>query len=177
MKRRITILGLFCFIVLSVSITSFASVSIVVKEEQSKLSLPKLIDEINTAFSALSSDPAYGGIYYEEDTLIVNMVNDQPAAYQQIPSFFSAYPDVEIKYQYVKYSLGFLESVKDALAPQMGVWSISVLDANEITNQLDIYLSDYSNQVQSAIIQFVDDSFGTSDFLNFIDYSNVSIIY
>ena len=54
------------------------------------------------------------------------------------------------------------------------IW-ISVLDANEATNQVDIYLSHTGEQVQSTIIQLIDNSFGISDFLNFIDYSNLSI--
>ena len=69
----------------------------------------------------------------------------------------------------MKYSLDFLESVKDALVPQMSSLGISVLD------QVDIYLSHTGKQVQSTIIQLVDNSFGNSDFLNFIDYSNLSI--
>lgn len=177
MKRKIMALfvSVIAVVVVSVSITVFASNTTDKKESHSDLSIPEQVNEINSYFSAMSDDPAFGGLYREGNTLIVNVTNERSIACQLSPSLSSVCPDIDIEYRYVKYSLAFLESVKDALALRMNVWGISVLDANDVTNQVDIYLKQYNDQVQSDITRFVDDSFGISDFLNFIDYSGVSI--
>ena len=174
---RHKIIAPFAFIVMALSVLITCSAAGATQEEEkfSRKSLSEQMDEINDNLYELSDNPAFGGFYYEGDTLIVNVVEGQPIAYHQTPSFFSTYPDVEVHYRTVKYSLDFLESVKDALVPQMSSLGISVLDANEATNQVDIYLSHTGEQVQSTIIQLIDNSFGISDFLNFIDYSNLSI--
>lgn len=175
MKHKIITFFVLCFFMLSVSITAFASAPTDQRKTDAQFALAEQIDEVNSTLSALSSDPAYGGIYYEGDKLIINVVNSKSASSQQIQSSLLAYPDIDIEYRYVTYSLDFLESVKETLSSHMGIWNISALDANEVTNQVDVYLKYYNNQVKADITKFIDDIYGVSDFLNFVNHSNVSI--
>lgn len=175
MRRTAINLFISFAVVLFIPITAFASISAAKTEEPFSFSLSEQLSEINSGFSELSDDPSYGGIYYEGNTLIVNIVGNKSTAYQQARSLLSVHPNVEVKFQYAKYSLNFLESVKDALTPKMSTWCISALDANEITNQIDVFLTNHNDEVQSTIVSFVAELFGTADFLNFVDYSGITI--
>ena len=54
----------------------------------------------------------------------------------------------------------------------MSDYSIMMLDANEITNQVDISLKDYSDDNIESIKAAVLSHGGKTDYLNFIDDSN-----
>ena len=58
MKHKIITLCVLCFVVLSISITAFATISSDVGKEHPCLSLSEQIDEIQSVFSSLSDDPA-----------------------------------------------------------------------------------------------------------------------
>lgn len=175
MSKQKIIAFILALLMLVVPITALASSSVASKEEQ-KPSTEAIYDLV-LYFSNLSKDPTFGGMYYEEDSLVVNIVKDEFTDCQQNQSLFDVNTEIECEYRYVPYSLDYLEQVKDSLVPFMNSLSISVLDANEVTNQVDVYLARFDDQTKSTITQFINDTFGVSDFLHFIDYSNVSIQY
>lgn len=117
----------------------------------------------------------FGGLYYEGGTLVVNVVASQrtssprPQLAQKTPK------DVDVEYRTVTYSLSELERTKDFLTVYMTDYNIMMLDANEITNQVDISLKDYSDDNVESIKAAVLRCGGKTDYLNFIDDSNTVI--
>ena len=82
---------------------------------------------------------SYGGIYYDENgVLVVNIVRANYDEFSAVPTTFSDGTSVE--YRVVEYSLQELETVKDTLAGYMNQYRIAMLDANEMTNQVDVAL-------------------------------------
>lgn len=132
-------------------------------------------DDAIQYFSTLFSDDGFGGIYYEGNILVVNYVPSSinsnivlhPAAVRS---------EANIVYRAVSHSFQEIDCVKDFLAAHMEEYDILVLDANEMTNQVDISLSVYNDDIISEIQALVDDHFGKTNFLNFIDRSNCSIV-
>ena len=86
---RHKIIAPFAFIVMALSVLITCSATGATQEEEkiSRNSLSEQMDEINDNLYELSDNPAFGGFYYEGDTLIVNVVEGQPIAYHQTPSF------------------------------------------------------------------------------------------
>ena len=128
-----------------------------------QISAPK-----GTTTAAYSDDSTFfGGIYYEGDTMIINLVGPSTNTVQSIAGTSN------VEYRYVSYSLSFLEHVKDELAKHMADWNIIVLDANETTNTVDVSLREmqYAQEIRS----YVENNFKTADFLHFIDLGNNSI--
>lgn len=80
--------------------------------------------------------------------------------------------DIDVEYRTVTYSLSELERIKNFLTGYMSDYSIMMLDANEITNQVDISLKDYSDDNIESIKAAVLSHGGKTDYLNFIDDSN-----
>ena len=99
--------------------------------------------------------------------MIINLVGPSTNTVQSIAGTSN------VEYRYVSYSLSFLEHVKDELAKHMADWNIIVLDANEITNTVDVSLREmqYAQEIRS----YVENNFKTADFLHFIDLGNNSI--
>lgn len=122
---------------------------------------------VNFINSNFTSDE-FGGIYYDGDTLVVNVVDSTDfwahnSAVQKIDS------NIDVEYRMVKYSLQELENVKEFLTPLMHDFEISILDANEVTNQVDIFLSNYDEEIIEDIKAYVAENLFNIDFLNFID--------
>ena len=117
-------------------------------------------------------DENFGGFYFDKDVLVVNYVSDCNAI---IKNRIIAGSEMNMEYRPVKYSLQTLESVKDCLAPMMEQYEIIELDANEMTNQVDVSLKNFSEERQECIADLVKNQFGTCDFLNFIDASTFII--
>ncbi len=116
------------------------------------------------------ADDSFGGVFYEGDVLVVNYVGDY--ADFTIPYSVS---DADVTYRAVEYSLQFLECVKDYLGEMTEEYSIRMIDANEMTNKVDVLLGDYSEKSKAEIISNIDDEFGCSDFLNFLDGEGFTI--
>ena len=83
--------------------------------------------------------------------------------------------EVRIEYRAVKYPLGVLENVKDLLTRHMGEYHIAALDANEVTNRVDVSLYDYNDRTFEEIRQLVAGQFGEDIPLNFIDMRGTEI--
>ncbi len=130
-------------------------------------------------FRSMQENDFYGGMYYDEDTLVINLVDNGNLDYMlHNNDTLSSYMDSNsnnIEYRYVAYSLSYLESVKDYLQSYMAEFSILVLDAHETTNKVDVSLKNFDENTMSAICDVVTERFGSSDCLNFIDFSNITI--
>ena len=129
-------------------------------------------DEFAEMLAAEMPSKEFGGLYYEGDTLVVNVVAAQKS--ESLSSRFNekAPGAVNVEYRTVTYSLSELERIKNFLTEYMSDYSIMMLDANEITNQVDISLKDYSDDNIESIKAAVLSHGGKTDYLNFIDDSN-----
>jgi beta-lactamase regulating signal transducer with metallopeptidase domain len=120
-------------------------------------------------------DDKFGGLYYDGDTLVVNIVGSQNTLIlsrqiaQQVPT------NADVEYRTVTYSLAELESIKDFLTGYMYDYNISMLDANEVTNQVDVFLKKYDTDTIDSIRAAVMDYSGNIDYLNFIDRSGITV--
>lgn len=129
---------------------------------------------VNSIYSNFTADEL-GGIYYDGDTLVINVVAstdfwEPGSSVQKINS------NIDMEYRMVKYSLQELEDVKDFLTPSMNDFEISILDANEVTNQVDIYLKNYNKETIKEIKAYVAENHYDVEFLNFIDNGNKVLI-
>lgn len=138
--------------------------------EGSGLSIPAAPLSNDDYYDKFIADDSFGGVYYEGDTLVVNYVGDY--ADFAIPYSIS---DADIEYRAVEYSLQFLECVKDYLGKMTEEYSIHLVDANEMTNKVDILLGNYSEESRAEIITIIDEEFGGSEFLNFLDGKEITI--
>ena len=129
-------------------------------------------DEFTELLTAEMPSNEFGGLYYEGDTLVVNVVASQKTASLRLQLAQKAPEDVDVEYRTVTYTLSELERIKDFLTGHMSDYSIMMLDANEITNQVDISLKDYSDDNIESIKAAVLSHGGKTDYLNFIDDSN-----
>ncbi len=112
----------------------------------------------------------YGGIYYDEDgVLVVNIAGDVSGLA----------PEPGVRYQEVTYPLERLEAVKDFLADYMAEYSIMMLDADEVTNLVDIGLKSYTQENMDQIRALVHDHYPDidTDCLHFEDYSDLTISF
>lgn len=114
----------------------------------------------------------FGGLYYDDDTLVVNIVQGTTLP-KDVLNKTTDGSSIVIKY--VPYSLSDLENIKENLTPYMENYGIILLDANEVTNQVDIGLSTYNTEIIADIKQLaktLDANITDVNILNFIDYSN-----
>lgn len=127
-----------------------------------------------TYYLSQSDEDSFGGIYYDDDgILVVNTVGTLPglALYSQNSQA------IGVRYQEVTHSLRDLEAVKDFLTGYMDEYSIVVLDANEVTNQVDVSLESYTEENMKEIRSLVQSQFPDMDCLYFEDYSNYTISF
>ena len=116
----------------------------------------------------------FGGCFLEGEKLVVNVAGSESAAERRLEPLAE---DIEIEFRSVKHPLRSLEQGKDFLAQYMGEFGISALDANEVTNRVDIYLSEYSESVFEEIEALVAGQFGEALPLHFIDTRGTEIKY
>ncbi len=135
---------------------------------------PQLPDEVSEALHRIYPDDAFGGIYLDGNTVIVNITGSEEAARARLQSS-SIGNDLNIEYRTVQYPLRVLEDVKDFLAQYMGDYRIAALDANEAANRVDVSLYDYNDRTFEEIRQLVAGQFGEDIPLNFIDMRGTEI--
>lgn len=124
-------------------------------------------------FSALSNEATYGGMYYDSNgNLVINVVDSASVGTADYPIMTLSNSNIE--YRVVSHSLSDLEEVKEFLTPYMAEFNILVLDANEITNQVDISLQEYSDKTISCIEDLIETSYPGIP-LNFINLSGSSL--
>lgn len=123
----------------------------------------------------LLSDDNFGGLYYnDEGNLVVNVVDTN-----NIPKTLSEDESItnNVTFQEVSYSLAALEAVCDSLVPHMDTLKIMALDANDVTNKVDVCLSDFSDQNKAQILALIDTELVSRDAINFIDDSDTIITF
>lgn len=124
-------------------------------------------------YQSIHEEPYFGGLYIEDGVLVVNIASDQNNICTSVPKMKSN--NINVEYRMVEYPLSFLEDIMEYLTPKMNQYSMTLLDANDVTNKLDIALEDFSDENRQKIMLLVQENFGKSDFLNFLDYSDYSI--
>lgn len=145
-------------------------------EENDRTSILKSRDEVIENIHVLFSEEEFGGIYLEGDTLVINIAGNEGAVNaNKVADRISN--SVAVEYRMVEHPLRDLENVKDYLAQYMTKYNISALDANEVTNQVDVYLLDYCDSVIDKIKCLVEDQFNDNIIVNFIDKSGTEIRY
>ena len=129
-------------------------------------------DKVLDFYAAQTENEAFGGIFYERDKLIVNIVDGTPGAAALMRE---SHREIGVEYRSVRYPLTGLQAVVDYLSGYMRQYSILLLDANEVTNQVDIGTNDFSQENLDAIRALVESRFPGMDCLNFEDYRGMFI--
>lgn len=70
-------------------------------------------DEFTELLTAEMPSNEFGGLYYEGDTLVVNVVASQKTASLRLQLAQKAPEDVDVEYRTVTYTLSELERIKD----------------------------------------------------------------
>lgn len=100
-------------------------------------------------------EDAFGGIYLSEDGhIVVNLVDSAQTQAALLDSDIRS--DAEIEYQTVDLPLARLEEAHEALVPYMLEYGIICLDANEVTNKLDIEVDQYREDLLDLVGQYLD---------------------
>lgn len=117
------------------------------------------IENIKNSFS-----PAVlGGIYIEDNgTIVVNLVESE---FKKLSSSAEERNGIKIVYKPVKYALSELENIKKQLEPFMAEYKIATLDANEVTNKIDIQLYEENAEINSLVSEYID-----------LEYINISVL-
>ena len=129
-------------------------------------------DDLIDHFKAEYPNMSYGGSFYDGDVLVINFV---PKDHMDNPSAMPEDSD-GIRFNCVQYSLDYLEQVKEYLSGHMDRYHIQLLDANEVTNKVDVCLSVWDPEMNTAIADLIRPAFGSDDMLALIDTSNVEIL-
>lgn len=104
-----------------------------------------LSDSIISIETSIPKD-IFGGIYLNNNgTIVLNVTDITRINTDTIRRYAGAN---KIIVNEVEYSLSFLESAHKSLVPYMQEYGIMSLDANEVTNTLDIVLIDQSTKLQ-----------------------------
>lgn len=157
---------------LSVVLTfSFAFSSSAAKANETDL-ITSAADLLNS-FDKYKDNLGFGGIFYNNDGRLVLNVVKGPLLTNRLNGWKMS----GVTVNEVSFSLGELEYTKDSLEPYMSTHSIVVLDANEMTNKVDAYLSDYNNVTIQDIEQLSSALGMDPNVLNFIDYSDTTILF
>lgn len=130
-------------------------------------------DEAAAYYLTKTDHDAFGGVYYDTDgVLVVNVVGEQP----NMTTYSCDEQSAALRYQEVPYSIGDLEEVKDFLTLHMDEYSIAVLDANEMVNQVEVGLEVYTEETMEQVTTLVKSEFPGMDCLHFEDYSDCSVL-
>ncbi|MPM52721.1 hypothetical protein SDC9_99482 [bioreactor metagenome] len=108
-------------------------------------------------------DDVFGGIYLDETGNLVVNVTDVDKS--NINSICKTINDQKVTYNIVDKSLSYLENVRLSLVPYMKEYNIAVLDANDVTNMIDIVLYSYNDKIEKLVAQYID-----------LRYVNISVL-
>ncbi len=108
--------------------------------------------EVQKAKKAIPQE-VFGGSYYDGDgTLVINVVGSEGTLALETMETDT----VSVRYAYVEKSLQELEAAHQALVPYMLEYDIRSLDANDVTNRLDIEVYETSEALEALIQTFID---------------------
>ena len=117
------------------------------------------IEKIKNSFSSAS----FGGRYIENNnTIVVNLVENE---FNRLSSSTEKRNGMQIIYKPVKFSLAELENFKNKLEPFMAEYKIATIDANEVTNKIDIQLYEENPEIELLVSKYID-----------LKYTNISIL-
>lgn len=109
--------------------------------------------DMETLLAGIPSD-AYGGVYINENgQIVVNIVNGKEIAYAQNMTLDDSQ---NVIYNHVDISMESLEVVHDALIPYMNQYGIVTIDANEVTNSLDIEVYARNEDLVDFLQNYID---------------------
>lgn len=128
MRRRILTVFLCICVMFSVSSISFA---VTPAEEYTNEA-----DVISEIIDSVPPD-SFGGVFYNDEGQLVLSIKEGTSI-NPASAMCSTQPEVVL--QSVRYSLSELEAMKEMLEPYMATYGIATLDANEVTNTIDIEL-------------------------------------
>lgn len=114
----------------------------------------------------------FGGVYLNEaGNYVVNVTDIGETSKAR---YVLTQNDINnVTFSTVKYSLLFLENAVDLLVPYMDEYRIMMLDANDKTNLLDIFLSDYSEQNIERLVKLISTLGIPKDCINFVNCDGI----
>lgn len=121
------------------------------KEESEKIQRAQVLAEKikNTLPSEI-----FGGLYFDDDQNLVANVTDLND--DSVLKLKNDSDSQDVTFRQVKYSLAFLESVRSELIPFMAEYNIATIDANEVTNKIDIELYQENKEIENLVSEYID---------------------
>ena len=140
MKKR-----LFLAIFVIVCLVFGSSSGYAANEVPTVMTLEQAIHAVNTSIP----EDNFGGMYVDENgDLIVHLVdNSKDTSNPSVQMPFIVGNDFTTKYDYVKYTLTELETMKNSLEPYMYKYGIATLDADEVNGTITIELFDATTMI------------------------------
>lgn len=139
-----------CSMIFSVVMVLVCSLPVyATKTEQNSINRDAAIAEAEEYLENIPEE-AFGGYYFDEQgQLVINIVNNAETygANEMTVDDFNL-----VRIEKVQYSLAELEAMKDVFEPYMVEYGIATLDANEVTNTIDIQVY----HEEDAILELID---------------------
>ena len=95
----------------------------------------------------------FGGMYFDENQNLVVNVTDLTA--NSVLSLSKESTSETVVFKQVEYSLEFLENVRTKLTPFMAKYNIATIDANEVTNKIDIELYEENKGLEDLLSKYI----------------------
>lgn len=95
----------------------------------------------------------FGGSYIKDKTIYINVVEEYHHQYEKTKI---AQNGVEVVYQPVELSLGYLERKMEKLIPYMAQYKICTIDADDVTNTLDLEVIEDTEELRRLVASFID---------------------
>ena len=99
------------------------------------------------------SEEQFGGVYIDENRVIINVVNE---VYNKLPNTQSTKNGVIVEYHPVELSLAYLEDIMDQMTPYMMQYKICTIDADDVTNTLDLEVVEKTDELWEFIESYID---------------------
>ena len=161
--KKIASLVLSIFLLLF-TISSFTSAAIIDNDSTVKL---VNLNEITIKIKNKIPTEFFGGLYFDSNgNIVVNVTDTTKSNIRDIIKTISdTNKNVNITFNIVDKSLIELESVCEALIPFMKEYNIASLDADDVTNKIDIELYKEDSRIEDLVKQYID-----------LEYVNISIL-
>lgn len=95
----------------------------------------------------------FGGLYFDDNQNLVVNVTDLTD--DSVLSLKNDADSQDVIFRQVKYTLAFLESVRSELIPFMAEYDIATIDANEVTNKIDIELYKENEEIEILVSEYI----------------------
>lgn len=152
------------------TVTSVMAIEVIKEDKIAGVSL----DEVANQIERTIPDAIFGGIYLDEEGNLVINTTENMTTQNGLQIANNQAIDGEMIYKEVSYSMGELESVKEALEPYMIEHHIILLDADEITNRVSVVFSERNQEDIDAIKSIVNGLKGNTNMLDITISEGVS---